>query len=272
MNKIITKFDYDLKNFYYDDIIKFKENQSKIKVYRTGESFKYNRIIIKTPRMRLAFDPKKNKYNSISLSLHPLTENIKKFYNFIKKIDKLNKQHVRNIFSKNKMIYKSNIIKNKDTNFRYIQFNLSNKCTIFNWKKENCTKSDLLFENDVTFLIELNYIWMNDKKYGTNWDILQIKMHRPILNLDDCLFISDSDTDDENSEVKTIYKCLNCNRNYDNKPVLENLYNKPMQKQIPQPPLPPKKSTNTERKIISFRPPSVKDILNMKNKLKKTVS
>ena len=36
--------------------------------------------------MRLAFDPKNNKYNTITLSLHPLTEEIKEFYNFIKEV------------------------------------------------------------------------------------------------------------------------------------------------------------------------------------------
>ena len=82
MEKIITKYDYDLSKFYYDDVIKIGDNKSKIKIYRLGEGFKYNRIFIKLPRMRLAFDPNKDKYNNISVSLHPLTEEIKEFCNF----------------------------------------------------------------------------------------------------------------------------------------------------------------------------------------------
>ena len=281
MDKIITKYNYDLKKLYYDEQINIGDGRSKIKVFRSGEGFKYNRIFIKTPRMRLAFDPNKNRFNNISVSLHPLTEEIKEFYKFIKEIDKLNKKHIDKKFK-----YKSNIIKKKDSNFRYIQFNLANSCKIFNDKRELTDISELNIKNDVRLLIELNHIWIKNNKCGTSWDVCQIRFYPFLINLDDCFISSDEESETEstyknnkNNKYKHVYRCLNCtsefctereinNTNQNN--TNQNNINKEIKNNISQKSI--KKTDNklNKKPVVSFRPPSVKDILNMRNKLKKS--
>ena len=259
MDKIITNFNYDLKNLFYDDLIKLGDNKSKIKIYRSGVEFKYNRIFIKSPRMRLAFDPNKNKFNNISLSLHPLTDEIKVFFNFIKKIDKLNKENIKERI-KGKIKYKSNLIKNKETNFRYIQFNMSNHCKIFNYKGEITDKSNLTTKNDVVVLIELNNIWINNNnKCGTNYDVLQIKYYPPIFDLNKCLFLSDTDEDEDDINMrKRIIR-----------PTILEVENRIIPKIKPKKDLEKANNNKSNNKSVGFRPPSVKDLLNMRNKLNK---
>lgn len=292
MDKIITKYDYDLKKFFYDDEISIADSRSKIKIFRLGEGFKYNRIFLKTPRMRLAFDPKNNKYNTITLSLHPLTEEIKEFYNFIKEVDKLNKKKILEIVDKRKIKYRSNIIKKKQTNYRYIQFNLSNSCTVFNNKRELSSLSDLTIQNDVKLLIELNHIWIKDNKCGSSWEVYQIKYYPFLINLDDCFILSDDEEDevkkDSSKKFKYSYKCINCSSEFfSNDPVNHSLRNhyqvnvpSPVRgagagagQGFPVPPPPPKNNPPVVKKSLgpAFRPPSVKDLLNMRNKLKKSV-
>ena len=289
MDKIITNYDYDLKKFYYDDEINIADTKSKIKIFRAGEGFKYNRIFLKTPRMRLAFDPNNNRFNNVTLSLHPLTEEIKTFYNFIKDIDKLNKKKILEIVDNKKIKYKSNIIKKKNTNFRYITFNLSNNCKIFNDKRELATLSDLSIQNDVKLLIELNHIWIKDNRCGTSWEVYQIKYYPFLIDLDDCFILSDDDEDEvkntKKNDFKHLYKCINCSSEFytnDNSKPKPNIpISAPTYESTPAPVPTPIQSNNSISKIeinkttpkpvvnVGFRPPSVKDLLNMKNKLKK---
>jgi len=286
MDKIITKYDYDLKKFFYDDEINIADSRSKIKIFRLGEEFKYNRIFLKTPRMRLAFDPKNNKYNTITLSLHPLTDEIKEFYNFIKEVDKLNKKKILEIIDKRKIKYRSNIIKKKQTNYRYIQFNLSNSCTVFNNKRELSSLSDLTIQNDVKLLIELNHIWIKDNKCGSSWEVYQIKYYPFLINLDDCFISSDEEEEiknDSSKKFKYSYKCINCSSEFfSNDPVNHNLKNnnyvnipspiRGVSQAFALPTPPPKNNPPVIKKNVgpAFRPPSVKDLLNMRNKLKKS--
>ena len=291
MDKIITNYDYDLEKFYYDDEINIADTKSKIKIFRAGEGFKYNRIFLKTPRMRLAFDPNNNRFNNITLSLHPLTEEIRTFYNFIKNIDKLNKKKILEIVDNKKIKYKSNIIKKKNTNFRYITFNLSNNCKIFNDKRELAALSDLSIQNDVKLLIELNHIWIKDNRCGTSWEVYQIKYYPFLIDLDDCFILSDDDEDEvkntKKNDFKHLYKCINCSSEFytnDNSRPKSNIppyETTPTHQSAHVPASTPIQSSNSISKVeinkttskplvnVGFRPPSVKDLLNMKNKLKK---
>jgi hypothetical protein len=268
MDKIITKYNYDLKKLYYDEQINIGDGRSKIKVFRSGEGFKYNRIFIKTPRIRLAFDPNKNRFNNITVSLHPLTEEIKEFYKFIKEIDKLNKKHIDKKFK-----YKSNIIKKKDSNFRYIQFNLSNSCKIFNNKRELTDISELSIKNDVRLLVELNHIWIKDNKCGASWDVYQIRFYPFLINLDNCFISSDEESETEstnNNKYKHIYKCLNCSTEKEIHNTNQHNINKEIKTNKSQNSVKKTDTKSNKKPVLSFRPPSVKDILNMRNKLKKS--
>ena len=282
MDKIITKYDYDLNKFFYDDEISIADSRSKIKIFRSGEGFKYNRIFLKTPRMRLAFDPKNNKYNTITLALHPLTEEIKDFYNFIKQVDKLNKKKIMEIVDNKKIKYRSNIIK---TNYRYIQFNLSNSCTVFNNNRELSNLSELTIQNDVKLLIELNHIWIKDNKCGSSWEVYQIKYYPFLINLEDCFILSDEEDeeskDNSNRKFKYSHKCMNCSSEFfSNDPInhqykINNNFNvrSSVQSSVPSLPPPPPKTTTKSKNIgPAFRPPTVKDLLNMREKLKKSTN
>jgi hypothetical protein len=283
MDKIITKYDYDLNKFFYDDEISIADSRSKIKIFRSGEGFKYNRIFLKTPRMRLAFDPKNNKYNTITLALHPLTEEIKDFYNFIKQVDKLNKKKILEIVNNKKIKYRSNIIKKKKTNYRYIQFNLSNSCTIFNNNRELSSLSDMTIQNDVKLLIELNHIWIKDNKCGSSWEVYQIKYYPFLINLEDCFILSDDEEDEGSNKTNTknfkyTYKCINCSSEFfSNDPInhqykINNNFTPNISQSTPAPLPPPPSKTKTKNIGPAFRPPTVKDLLNMREKLKKSTN
>ena len=82
MNQQIIPYKYNVENFYYDELFNINSTKSRMKVYN-NEQNKYDRIIIKSPRCKLVYNP--NKYKTISLLLHPLVDENKAFFNFIKK-------------------------------------------------------------------------------------------------------------------------------------------------------------------------------------------
>ena len=139
-----------------------------------------------------------------------------------------------------------------------------------------------------TLLIELNHIWIKDKKCGASWDVHQIKYYPNLISLDDCFILSDDESDDEckvkRNGFKTVYKCLSCSsefhtnstQNFSNsnssysRPSISNSMLQAINLSKPPPP-PPVKKTSSTNQGTSFRPPSVKDLLNMRNKLKKAI-
>jgi hypothetical protein len=296
MNENIVLYNDNLKSFYYDDLINLGNGKYRVRVYKEGK-FKYDRIIIKTPRCKLAYDPNKNKYNSLSLLLHPLSNELKEFYKLIKRIDKKNKQNLQ----KENIKYKSCVTKTKYGN-KIAQFNMFENCQIFSKSKKKKKLKDISLDDEVSLFIELNHLWISGKKAGCNWNIIQIRYYQSSFNINKCMFLSDTeDSDDEvivppkKSEIKYVQKCLHCQSVSHCLGPRHDLYNNPINNlNLPihnhtQPPLLPsmlsiginslksiknvKKNNNKpSRPVMKSFFPSVKDILNIKNKLKKTKS
>ncbi len=289
MNKNIVLYNDNLKSFYYDDLINLSNGKYRVKVYKEGK-FKYDRIIIKTPRCKLAYDPNKNKYNSLSLLLHPLSNELKEFYKLIKRIDKKNKQNLQ----KENIKYKSCVTKTK-YGTKIAQFNIFENCQIFSKSKKKKKLIDISLDDEVSLFIELNHLWISGKKAGCNWNIIQIRYYQSSFDINKCMFLSDTeDSDDEiitppkKSEIKYVQKCLHCQSvSYCLGP-RSDLYNTPPNNLPiqPPPPLPSasalllaknslknkKNDKKPQRPVMKSFMPSVKDILNIKNKLKKTKS
>ncbi|VVU95372.1 hypothetical protein CPAV1605_1123 [seawater metagenome] len=272
----------DLETLFYDSPILLDHNKSRIKVYKQGK-FRYERIILKTPRCQLAYEPKNNKFNTLAISLQPMNKDLKEFVSFFKKIDKKNKQTLKSLNPKIK--YKSCIMKTKYST-KIAQFTIFENCPIYSKSKKKKNLTDLSLENEVSMFLELNYIWIDGVKSGCNWKIIQLKYYSPEFNVNKCMFLSDTEESDNEEDdikipnkkdIKYVEKCSACHN--------ISYCTGPSESHINIPPRPPPLPTiNTQlpirnipkSNIITDKPkqkvfiPSVKDILNIKNRLKKS--
>jgi hypothetical protein len=189
---------YNDNKFVYSKQKNLYNNYQKIDIY-------YNRkkIIIKTPRMMIPFDiVNNNNFYSlcISFSKKNIDKNIKEFYNFIKFLDKKNKKNINK-----KLIYKKSLSSfNGFDKFISLNMPYKNNNFLFDAYNENNNKinvNEITKYNEVSIIIELSYIWLNKKKAGCQWNILQIKKYN-YLNLDVCLIIDDDDIEYNNKYTR----------------------------------------------------------------------
>lgn len=244
----------NLDKLYYNNPIKIDTNKIKVKVYVKNKDT-FDKIVIKTPKSLIAYDPSKTKFNSLSLSLQPLTQELENFCSFFKKIDKCNKKHLKEI--KSDIKYQS-CIKKTNQSSKIMQFAMFKDCPVFSSSKKRKNINILKLDMEVSCFLELTHLWIKDGKAGTCWKVVQLKYYPPQMNYQKCLFLSD--TDEESGE-----ESYNSDSEEEVKPIKKP--NIEIQK-------PPSIIKRESKGAISIQPkvfvPSVKDLLNIKNKLKKT--
>ena len=207
----LNKYSLDFK---YSNI----SNKSNINCYLSNNNKEYP-ILIKTPKSEL-----QSTIQSGFLVISFInTDNNIIFLNFIKKIEKdanlyiKNKLKKKNIKLHSSFIYekKSNSIKDQENITKYI-FNISkysNSFKIFDYENNIIDKKQLDIYSNVVLLIKLQNIWIDleNKSFGLNWNIFQIKNYSEI-NLSKCLiYDSDDDTDiDIIRKELIVQKCVFC--------------------------------------------------------------
>ena len=208
----------DLKKYTLDFKYSNISNKSNITCYLSENNNEYP-ILIKTPKSEL-----QSTIQSGFLVISFInTDKNTIFLNFIKKIEKEANLYIKNKLKKKAIklhsgfIYekKLNSIKDLENVTKYI-FNISkysNSFKIFDYENNSIDKKQLDIYSNVVLLIKLQNIWidLDNKSFGLNWNIFQIKNYSEI-NLSNCL-IFDSDDDNDVDIIKKeviVQKCVFC--------------------------------------------------------------
>ena len=165
-------------------------------------NIKYNKVddlIIQTPLCFLPFcikeyesGQKKVTFCTTDYIYNNLT---KKFISNLQVIENTIQKSYKNITSiikqnKDNQFVSSLYLNSNKKNF-YIHANLQKDyVNIYNQYNEIENEDYIMAESQCYSLIRLKNIWINDEKYGLNWEILQLKIYPPIYKLNQC-FIED---------------------------------------------------------------------------------
>lgn len=270
---------FDINEFDEDNLIFIKpmffyKINKNIGIYYKPEKninkkFLFNgkqKIILQTPKMYSVFGVKKLVYsdfeiNKLALSFSTITnlyndENIKKFFNFVKKVDTVTEEIIsynRKKWNLPKKISLSPSLFRTSEKYSYymnIFLPIDKNETLFHVYNENNEKSSIDIidsKSIVTAVLELTDIKFTDSKYYINWKVLQLKKCKKISIIQE-LFLSCCFVDDKIITDKT-------------KHIIEHKsseYKEPVTKQ------------SNHNDICIFKPPSLDELLDAKKLLKKT--
>lgn len=255
----------------------YKETRSMGIYYKKCGKAERCKIIVKTPKMLTPFPIKEFDYDGkksffLSLSFNTMTslyneDDIKKFYSFIKTIDKTNVETVSDNIKEwklpRKIRYKKTIKKTSESFPSYMNIKLPTDSKdnflfdIYDDEAKRASEDILGIRSIVSVVMELTDLKFTNKQYRANWTVLQIrkfKSYSPIQEyfLSGC-FIVDEDDSEDNVYSKLVPK-----------------YTPPCQitNTGPPPPPPPlviKKEPSINRGYV----PTLGDLLGAKNNLKK---
>jgi len=273
MTEKAKKYIIDINEIDVDKIIYVKPNFFYTICYNMGIYYampeeKKRKIIIQTPKMLIPFDIKKydngpRKIFRINISFNVMTnlyneEDIKKFYELMKNIDRTNQRTIKKYTDKwgipSSLVYKKTIRKSSSNFPHYISFDVpfdeiyGYYFHVYNDKGERITIEELTKKSVVSLILELTDLKFTDKKIYPNWTILQIKKFKPYSAVQEFFmsrcFIDDNEIINVTPHVISI---------------------KPPE--IPSPPEKKKEETIIQN---TFQPPSLEELLKARNLLKKT--
>lgn len=272
---------FDINEFNEDNLVFIKpmffyKINKNIGIYykaekNINEKFLFNKkqkIIVQTPKMYSLFGVKKISYSDfeihkLALSFSTITslyndENIKKFFNFVKKIDTITEE----IISYNKKKWKlpkslslsPSLFRTSEKYSYYMNIFLpiDKHETMFNVYDENNELSNIDIidsKSIVSAILELTDIKFADNKYYINWKVLQIKKCKKISIIQEfflsCCFIDDKISTNKVNHVVE-YKPKNENKEKTNK--------------------------HADNEICVFKPPTLDELNDARKLLKKTVT
>lgn len=272
----IDKFNPD-NMIYLKPIMFYKICRNMGVYYKKNPKAKRQKIIVQTPKMVLPFGVKKfdnngKKSYQIALSFTTLTnlyneDEIKKFYQFIQKIDRTNEETILQYRRKwglpKNLGYRKTLQKISKNYPHHINLNLpldEAHGFLFNVYDEKATKStiDILDKKSiVSVVMELTDLRFTDKEFRSNWTVMQIRKFKPYSPIQDFFmsgcFIVDPDDPQDKVEAKPVAKTLSTI------PIVVG-------QAIQQKPNAEEKQPAT----VSFQPPSLEELLSAKSSLKKT--
>jgi hypothetical protein len=273
---------------YYDKECKSSIDSDKIVK-------KKQKIIIQTPKMIVPFGIKKFENNGkksyqMSLSFSSLTnlynENeILDFYKFIRKIDSTNEEivedHKKDWHLPKDLTYCKSLKKTGDyPHFINVSLPYDEKNGfLFHTYNENAKKSDIdIIEKRciVSVVLELTDLKFSDTEYRAGWTVMQIRRYKPYSPIQE-FFMTGCYLCDQDDPEDTVYSEIISRYQ---KAMLTPL---PLQMQYIPPPCPPStlpvppppSSLQQQQPSVtksSFKPPSLQELLNGKNSLKKSKS
>ena len=290
----------------------FSEKKINIgcKFYNIPIKYLDDSLIIQTPILFMPFG--KYKYgNKYYIDASFLNDNIdSEMVEFKEIINKINRKVIGYIEKKNKLIFIDSIKKSNEIYADRIKLNYNDNILIFDDKKGLVEHDYLKSKTYVKFLISPTQIWINDKKYGIIWQILQGKVY-PQTILNKYSFIEDDSENNESSKHKhhpryqkyfkmishgvpkeavkhkmrldNLDPCVLDNGDSNIIEIKKNKISETLNKSLAdinkqilhkfklKPPKQIEKKNEPEKQLLNgvFRPPSISQILDIKNKLKK---
>jgi len=197
--------DIDINNIKFKKHFKTIDNNYQIDIkYRCNDQLVP--LIIQTPKLYIPFGiTKYNNYWYIDMSLfNNETEEFILFYKFIKKIIKIVKLYSKKYDIITKSHKYIDIIKpKKDIYPERIKFKYLNEVTsIFNINKDKLPEDSITKKIYAKSIIHISNLWINEKFWGININVLQLCID-PIINLKEFSFIDD--VPDNNKEKYSKY-------------------------------------------------------------------
>jgi hypothetical protein len=240
----------DFKNIVNDGLQQYGKIYKKINIYNRNINIPLQKIWMFMPRVKIFKNIKlytntKNTFPLVVI-LGPNTGLIKKFYMYIKKIERSIQTIVKNITKKKVMQIKSSTrsaegfpplfnlqmpsIKNGDC------YEL--KFQIYNSYGKRTSINSISQGTFAEAIIELSDVWISDKEFGINWNILQLQLF-PEFNFSEFLF-KDNVLDNTHTEKQEeCYHCLYCPNAHIRTHVCANSFTDYNTQFIPAPPPPP---------------------------------
>jgi len=280
----------DLKNIVHDKMQPHSYKYSKINLYNKNIKHNLPKILIKTPKLKIFnnVSPSKSKIIRscpMKLLLAPNVNDVKKFYFFIRKLERKVGFIIRKIKKTNNITTKSVLIKNdKFPPIITIKLPLSRKngCVnfnfhIYNHRNKRVNINVIQSGNYMSAFIELSEIWINQNNdFGFNWNVLQMKIY-PQYDLSICQFDDINSDDEDIVDDIECYHCLYCPNNHIQTHFYCKNINHNNSNNIPPPPPPPpvvsiniNKDRNNKKKNIATNNinfvPSINDLLSIKLK------
>ena len=190
------------------DLSKYELSFSDINAYKNN--FKMNcflnkkSILIKTAKNQLMSNLNSG-YTVVELNTHnKKNENLS---DFINKIEIISGDKIK-LKLKKKYKLHSNFVGEK-----YIFKNNDKDMVIFDKNKEIINPNNVEIYSDIILLIKLQDIWINNEKktYGLNWILLQCRVF-PQFNYKECILLDSDDEEKNDTSIKEliVQKCVFC--------------------------------------------------------------
>jgi len=192
MYTILKPGDIDFNNITYYKPVKTINNKYNISLFYIHNGNKIP-LIVQTPKLYLPFNISDYGLRTyLDVSLQNLDEEQIDFYNFLIKINnkiKFLKETKLSNFICQDCDYLNNIKKNEPYPDK-LRLSLDKDIKIFDENKNVLSLEKLKSKTHAKFLINFSDIWINNKKYGINNNILQILFFLPV-KLTEFNFIDD---------------------------------------------------------------------------------
>lgn len=291
--------------YYIKKLVDFKDTSSD------GKNFKKQKIIVQSPKMVVPFgikefDNKGKKSFQMSLSFYTMTnlyneDEIKKFYNFVKRIDVVNEEtimtHSREWGLPRNMKYKKTLQKLSEDFPCHMNITLpydEKFGFLFNVYDEHANKSNIdIIEKKsiVSVVIELTDLKFSEEEFRSNWTVMQIRKFGPCSPIQDFFmsgcFICDEDNPEDLAFSRLIEKykqTLKTPINIPNIPQMNPNHMDQMQfltsllqnlgMTANSNPIIRQNVTSSDisgnHKLNGFKPPSLEELLKAKKSLNKT--
>ncbi|AYV78240.1 MAG: hypothetical protein Edafosvirus7_32 [Edafosvirus sp.] len=209
-NQITNYKTHNIDNMYYDDIQSYGVTYYKMNFYNSEIKFPLQKYWVFIPKVKIISSYMQSIKIVLSCELEDAQTDMNDLEKFIISLQKKIKNIVRNKLDK-KVKMKS-CLQFYDHFPTTMSIKINSKTSIFNEQSKPIPSSTLKPDQLVSLYIELSEIWIDETKFGFNWNILQMKVHADI-DFSICLIDNNEtinenvgsnikvNTQDENSEV-----------------------------------------------------------------------
>jgi hypothetical protein len=225
ISKLMTDYiNDDLKGIINDEIQTHGYKYKKINIYNKKIQVPLQKIWIRIPKVKV-FKPvftsnnKQKKSLQLTTILGPKIGKVKKFYFFVKRLEKIVKMLIKKINGCNKNLQVKSAIRSVDNfdpvmNLRLPCKNTDSNCHeflfhIYNHLNKRVNLDVINSGVYASAYIELSEVWLGENEFGFNWNVLQLKLY-PNFDFNACLFIDEVIDDKSDDDTNECYHCLYC--------------------------------------------------------------
>jgi hypothetical protein len=198
INQYLTNITDSLDKLLYDDIQTYIGDYKKLNIYNNNIAKPLQKIWLLTPKLKMLgkiYIPNKQKQVALlTLILYELDSEIENFRNFLNDIEERIKKQINdmgydNLTFRSSIKYSENFFPSITLQLPFtkkgddIEFNFD----IYSDKNKKIKLDDIESGSFIRAYIELCDIWLNNKDYGINWRVLQMKIY-PEFDFKKCLF------------------------------------------------------------------------------------